>query len=406
LKTIYSVNILKSILLFTLLNSSVYLIFLPDGFLRLVIAAGMNISGCLLVIYFLYYILTKRFSSNLYFKVVFMLLIIWSLITNLRGLSFDIRDNISLFGHYLMAWAWITPLAIVFGFNILNWINLFSFIRNILILGITLTFFIVFLLPSVAVGLSELLIIFPVLLLTYYYQRKSIRVVVFLSVIALLILSYFSSQRANIIFFGLSLAFYIFEYYRQPVIRILKKIILSLKLVIMTIFLLLVVGYWFNTIFNKTMLQDTRTFLAVELFLDTSPAERVIGRGVLGTYYSPYFKHWNKSNEGGDSPTRSVNEIGYLQMMLKGGGIMVGLYLLILLPAAFLGIFRSKNIIARMSGYFILLYLFLWLVSYYPVYSAEYILLWMAAGTCISPQVRKIPNSEILIKKNGRYVFK
>lgn len=406
MKTIYSVNILKSILLFTLLNSSVYLIFLPDGFLRLVIAAGMNISGCLLVIYFLYYILTKRFSSNLYFKVVFMLLIIWSLITNLRGLSFDIRDNISLFGHYLMAWAWITPLAIVFGFNILNWINLFSFIRNILILGITLTFFIVFLLPSVAVGLSELLIIFPVLLLTYYYQRKSIRVVVFLSVIALLILSYFSSQRANIIFFGLSLAFYIFEYYRQPVIRILKKIILSLKLVIMTIFLLLVVGYWFNTIFNKTMLQDTRTFLAVELFLDTSPAERVIGRGVLGTYYSPYFKHWNKSNEGGDSPTRSVNEIGYLQMMLKGGGIMVGLYLLILLPAAFLGIFRSKNIIARMSGYFILLYLFLWLVSYYPVYSAEYILLWMAAGTCISPQVRKIPNSEILIKKNGRYVFK
>ena len=393
-------------MLFTLLNSSVYLIFLPDGFLRLVIAAGMNISGCLLVIYFLYYILTKRFSSNLYFKVVFMLLIIWSLITNLRGLSFDIRDNISLFGHYLMAWAWITPLAIVFGFNILNWINLFSFIRNILILGITLTFFIVFLLPSVAVGLSELLIIFPVLLLTYYYQRKSIRVVVFLSVIALLILSYFSSQRANIIFFGLSLAFYIFEYYRQPVIRILKKIILSLKLVIMTIFLLLVVGYWFNTIFNKTMLQDTRTFLAVELFLDTSPAERVIGRGVLGTYYSPYFKHWNKSNEGGDSPTRSVNEIGYLQMMLKGGGIMVGLYLLILLPAAFLGIFRSKNIIARMSGYFILLYLFLWLVSYYPVYSAEYILLWMAAGTCISPQVRKIPNSEILIKKNGRYVFK
>ena len=300
MKTIYSVNILKSILLFTLLNSSVYLIFLPDGFLRLVIAAGMNISGCLLVIYFLYYILTKRFSSNLYFKVVFMLLIIWSLITNLRGLSFDIRDNISLFGHYLMAWAWITPLAIVFGFNILNWINLFSFIRNILILGITLTFFIVFLLPSVAVGLSELLIIFPVLLLTYYYQRKSIRVVVFLSVIALLILSYFSSQRANIIFFGLSLAFYIFEYYRQPVIRILKKIILSLKLVIMTIFLLLVVGYWFNTIFNKTMLQDTRTFLAVELFLDTSPAERVIGRGVLGTYYSPYFKHWNKSNEGGD----------------------------------------------------------------------------------------------------------
>ncbi|MDC0249427.1 hypothetical protein OAK24_00935 [Flavobacteriales bacterium] len=406
MKTIYPVNILKAILLFALLNSSLYLIFVPDGILRLIIAAGMNISGCLLVIYFLYYILTKRFSSNLYFKVVFMLLIIWSLITNLRGLSFDISDNISLFGHYLMSWAWITPLSIVFGFNILNWTNLFSFIRNILILGSLITICFVFFFPSFAIGLSELLILFPILLLTYFYQRKRIRLVVYLSILTLLILSYFSSQRANLLFLGLSLGFYISEYYRQPLIVFLRKIMLSLKLVIIAISLLLVVSYNFKMIFNETLLQDTRSFLAVELFLDTSEQERIIGRGVLGTYYSPYFKNWNKTNEGGDSPTRSVNEIGYLHMLLKGGYIMIGLYLLILLPAAFLGIARSSNIIARMSGYFILLYIFLWLISYYPVYSAEYILLWMAAGTCISPQVRKIPNSEILIKRNGRYVFR
>jgi len=406
LKTIYPINILKTILLFALLNSSLYLIFVPDGVLRLIISAGMNISGCLLVIYFCYYILTKKFSGNLYFKVVFMLLITWSVITNIRGISLNFSDNISLFGHYLMSWAWITPLAIVFGFNILNWTNLFSFIRNILILGSLITICFVFPFPSCAIGLSELLILFPILLLTYFYQRKRIRVVVYLSIITLLILSYFSSQRANILFFGLSLAFYIFEYYRQPLIRFLKKIILSLKLVIMALCLILVVSYWFSSIFNKTMLRDTRTFLAVELFLDTSLQERIIGRGVLGTYYSPYFKHWNKSHEGGDSPTRSVNEIGYLHMLLKGGFIMIGLYLLILLPAAFLGIFKSRNIIARMSGYFILLYIFLWLISYYPVYSAEYILLWMAVGTCISPQVRKISNSEILIKKKGRYVFR
>jgi len=406
LKTIYPVNILKAILLFALLNSSLYLIFVPDGVLRLIIAAGMNISGCLLVIYFCYYILTKKFKSNIYFKMMFMLLIIWSLITNVRGLSLNFSDNITLFGHYLMSWAWMTPLAIVFGFNILNWTNLLSFIRNILILGSLLTISVVFFSPSCAIGLSELLILFPVLLLTYFYQRKGIRLVVYLSIITLLILSYFSSQRAHLLFFGLSLGFYILEYYRQPLIKLIRKITLSFKLIFVMISMIMAVIYGSSYIFNKTMLQDTRTFLAVELFLDTSPEERIIGRGVLGTYYSPYFKHWNKTNEGGDDPTRSVNEIGYLHMLLKGGYIMIGLYLLILLPAAFLGIFRSRNIIARMSGYFILLYLFLWLISYYPVYSAEYILLWMAAGTCISPQVRKIPNSEILIKKNGRHVFR
>ena len=406
MKTIYPVNILKAILLFALLNSSLYLIFKPDGLFRLVIAVGMNISGCLLVIYFFYYILTEKFKVNFYFKVMFILLIIWSVITNIRGLSFNFSDNITLFGHYLMSWAWLTPIAIVFGFNIFNWINLFGFVKNILIVGIFLSLLIVFFFPSVAIGLSEFLIIFPILLLTYYYQKKEIRVVVFLSIITLLMLSYFTSQRANILFFVFSLIFYIFEYYRQPLIRFFKKILLSFKLVMIAIFLLLIVSYWFNSIFNKTMLRDTRTFLAVELFIDTSFEERIIGRGVLGTYYSPYFEHWNKSNKGGDSPTRSVNEIGYLQMLLKGGFIMIGLYLLILLPAAFLGIFKSRNIIARMSGYFILLYLFLWLISYYPVYSVEYILLWMAAGTCISPQVRKISNSEILIKKNGKYVFR
>ena len=389
---------------FALLNSCIYLILVPDGFLRLIIAAGMNISAGLLFFYFCYHIIKLGFNSNIYFKVIFILLFFWILITNIRGFSLDFSDHITLFGHYMMVWAWSTPLAVVFGFNIFNWLNLFSFIRKILVLGSLISLSIVFFFPLSAVGFLEVLIIFPVLLLTYFYQKR--RVVVYLSIIVLLLLSYLISQRANIIFFALTVSFYIFEYYRQPIIRYFKKIIFSVKLVVILLSLVFTVVYFSDSIFNKTMLRDTRTFLAVELFLDTSLQERVLGRGVLGTYYSPYFKHWNKTNEGGDSPTRSVNEIGYLHMMLKGGYIMIGLYLLILLPAAFLGIFRSNNIIARMSGYYILLYLLLWLVCYYPVYNAEYILLWMAAGSCISSKVRAIPNQDLLIKRNSRYVFK
>jgi hypothetical protein len=93
-------------------------------------------------------------------------------------------------------------------------------------------------------------------------------------------------------------------------------------------------------------------------------------------------------------------------MILKGGFVMMILYLLILVPAAFLGIFKSKNIIARMSGYYVLSYLVIWTVSYYPVYSAEYILLWMAAGTASSRSARNIENSDIIFKINKRFEFK
>ena len=139
------------------------------------------------------------------------------------------------------------------------------------------------------------------------------------------------------------------------------------------------------------------------MFHDMSEPEQIIGRGALGTYYSPYFAMLHHSGvKGGDSAIRSVNEIGYLEMVLKGGYIMLILYLLILLPAAYLGIFKSNNTIARMSGYLIAIYLIVWLVSYYSVYSAEYLLLWMAVGTAISPQARKISDDEIKAYINER----
>ena len=48
-----------------------------------------------------------------------------------------------------------------------------------------------------------------------------------------------------------------------------------------------------------------------------------------------------------------------------------------------------------MCGFFILAYLIVWCVSYYPVYSVEYILLWMAAGTVMAAKNRDLTNKQL-----------
>lgn len=392
------------ILLFALINSSIFIGLQPNSILRLVIALLMNISGFLLIIYFIK-ISKRKFDTNLYFKIMFFLVISWSLYTVFRSFTFDSKTLITLFGHYLMGWAWLTPLAVVFGFNIFNWFIVFNFFSKLLFFGSVLALG-SFFYPSVVFGLLEWMAFLPVMLLTYFYQNKINKKIVILTLISFLILSFFASQRANFVFLFIVVSFFIFEFYRQSEIKIHKKVFSSLILIIGSLLLVLQLSTLVTKLAtNKDIQTDTRTFLFVELFADMSDEELLVGRGALGTYFSPYFYHWNKYYEGGDSSTRSVNEVAYLEMILKGGYVMMILYLLILLPAAYLGIFKSSNIIARMSGYLILSYIILWAVSYYPVYSAEYIILWMAAGTAISSNARNIKNRELLIRKKGRLVF-
>ncbi len=401
-----SKNVLKIIILFSLVNSSIFIAFHPSGIFRLLIAFMMNISGVLLVTYF-FKISIRKFDANLYFKTIFSLLLIWSTFTIFRGLSYDQKSLITLFGHYLMGWAWLCPLAIVFGFNINNWLLLFNFFSKLLFLGSSLAL-VSFVFPQkIAFGLLEWMAFLPVLLLTYFYQNKNNKKVIWLTIFSYVILTFVCSQRVNAIFLILLILFFTFEYYRLNTIKKYNKFILTLVLLVGSIYLAFQLSsFIFSLSQNKEASTDTRTFLFIELFSDMSDDELIIGRGVLGTYYSPYFAYTEKNHLEGDSSTRSVSEVGYLEMILKGGFVMMILYLLILLPAAFLGIFKSKNIIARMSGYFILSYLVLWTVSYYPVYSAEYILLWMAVGTATSRSARNIKNSDIFVKVNKRFEFK
>ena len=400
-------NILRIIILFALVNSSVFIAIGGSGIPRFIAMLLMNLSGLLLLYTFVNNL--KRFKKaqiGLYFKFVFLLLILWSLFTIFRSFSFQGKRLITLFGHYLMGWAWLTPLAVIFGFNILNWPRLFNFFGKFLLVASIIGLFCFFYPISYNFGLFESFAFLPILLLTFFFQSKKIKWIVLFSIPVFILVTYTISQRVNVLFLALIILFTFIQFLRLSEIKPEIKIVVIVLLSIACLVVIIKFEEFTNRITqNEELTTDTRTFLFEELFLDMSHTELWLGRGAMGTYYSPYFDYTSQQGLEGDSETRSINEVGYLEMILKGGYVMMLLYILILLPAAFLGIFRSKNIISKMCGYFILAYLIVWGISYYPVYSAEYILLWMAAGTAISGKNRRLTNKQVLFKKRNKLNF-
>jgi hypothetical protein len=367
----------------------VYETFHPEGIARLVIAFLMNLSILLIIWYFIRTI-RKRIDIHPYFKIMFTFLIIWSLFTIFRSLNPD--SAITIFGHYGGGWTWILPLSAVFGFSIFNWLKSFKLFGLLLLIVSAIGLGSYFYSNDIVWGLLEIMVILPVMFLAIFVQNRNRKMIVLFSVIPFLIMCLKVSRRLGFIIIAMLIIFSLIEYLRRSDVNIYRKLLFSSIIIVAGLFALLSMDEIYNRLSkNKEVTTDTRTFLYVEQFADTSEMERIFGRGAMGTYYSEYFEIWNQMGlSKGDSSTRWTNEVGYLHIILKGGYIMAILYLSILIPAAFLGIFKSQNSVARMCGYYILCYILIWPISFSPIFGAEYIFLWTAAGTAISSSVRKL----------------
>lgn len=394
---------IQMILLFSLINASMFIAFDPQGFslLRIVITSLMLFSVFLL---FSVVWISSNSQLPIYFKFILSLLMIWVLFMTLNSFPKNIKMLVTFFGNFIALWTWITPLAIFLGLNILNWFIVFKWLGKVLLFGIFLSIVVFIDLFNQGIGFGVILWIklFPILLLTLGFQSKYNKYIVYLAIIAFIAVSIVISQRVNILFLFLAFFFFVIEYLKNKKISYLKK---AMVLVFVVLFatLLIALSSKFFAVYSKNeeLNTDTRTFLFMEFFDDLKGMERVVGRGVLGEYYSPYFEEFTNDSQNfeGDSSwaMRISIEVGYLEMILKGGYILLVLNLMFLIPASYLGIFKSKNRIAKMCGYFILIYLVMWSISYWPVYSAEFLLVWIAAGTAISSKSRNYKDVELRI---------
>ena len=134
---------------------------------------------------------------------------------------------------------------------------------------------------------------------------------------------------------------------------------------------------------------DTRTFLWLEMRRDFGPVDWIIGRGALGTYYSPYFSMTSIMGITGAWMDRPVNEIGYLHIVLKAGLIGAVLYLFIYLRAVWRSLFAGRTRFELGVGLLLSMHLLEMTVGGAASFSLSRVLLWLMVGVVLSKASRR-----------------
>lgn len=172
--------------------------------------------------------------------------------------------------------------------------------------------------------------------------------------------------------------------------RLSKRVVW--RAVFLTGFLLLVAPLAFNVIVASLPHDwyiDTRSFLFLEMKDNFSVWDWIIGRGALGTYYSPYFQHEAEAGRYGDWMIRQVNEIGYLHIVLKAGLIGVVLYLL----SFTLVMRRAIKLEDSRFGVGVVAYFFIQIIEGFiigrPQFIMENVAQWILIGFVLSMRVAR-----------------
>ena len=339
--------------------------------------------------------------KNSYLKVIFGIYLIWSISIIFRGihLNYDSIRTLLMdanFGIFIYG----APLIILFPRKFIFYKKLFNVI---VILAISFLIFDLLFIRELLQRSSDtqdvieylvkfLSISSGYILLTYKYHSKSKKLLAFGVMMISLLFSLYKARR------GLSLicsSILIFSYFLYLV---------NTKRVVMIIYLsvLLVLGgaYYESSIYKisnnklfsfiaKRGEEDTRTPVELYFYSDFKTNDWIFGRGINGEYYCPDI------DEDQLTDYRPYIETGYLEFILKGGIIFLGLYLLILIPAIFLGLFYSKNILSKAAAIWIIVSL----ISLYPstvnTFTLNFMLVWISVGICYSKKIRRLNDYQI-----------
>jgi hypothetical protein len=231
------------------------------------------------------------------------------------------------------------------------------------------------------------------ILLTYVYHSRRMNLFAFFIIIVTVVFALIRARRALIF---ISFSPLIFAYILYLYGGRMKILIIFLSIIIGSFIFYLGLSIYsenrsgtFALITNRFAV-DTRSGVEEDFYSDMTTENWILGKGMLGEYYSPGLDEGNYI-----SVYRSMIETNYLNIILKGGVISLGLLLLITIPALFLGIFRSENILSKAAG----IWIFLWLLSLYPAtvntFSLNHILVWISVGICYSTAIRKMPEENV-----------
>lgn len=351
--------------------------------------------------------------KNKYLKFLYVFYYCWLIIIFSRGFLFEKQFLIHMLYN---AWSGIllyfVPLILIFPINIRFLKKVFDVIilLGIIYLIYNIIYIKLLLSPNPAnliesIGFIEyfsqtLSIPCAFIILTYsYHPKKRNLLALFVIVVTFLIAAIFA--RRGLMFMTICP---LFISYILILLKNKRNILVILFLVVIGFFIFYIALniYYENrkglfSLITERIYEDTRTGGIEYFYSDMKTQDWIIGKGINGKYYGPGIDNTNNTN------FRSVIEVGYLQIILNGGIVSLGLLVLITIPAAIKGIFYSKNMLSKASGLWILL----WIMNSYPtivtIFTLYYILVWIAVAVCYNRNLRNMSENDVKLLFSQAY---
>lgn len=290
----------------------------------------------------------------------------------------------------------IYPFLITINLPIAFYKKLFKLNYNLAIIEIVLLC-IAFLLNS-RVSMYEQLTMFAsglgIMLMTMFYHDGKKRKFIIFSVILNILIMVLLIRRNKVLYFGTTLIFALMlNYFAKGIpyhhsrIRSIVMALFSLLLIVLLVFYQDIYNFYIDM---QTGFSSRETIL--NLFIEdfnNSPKDWITGRGMFGSY--------NGGVLATDEETglRQGIENGYLQIILKGGWIWLGLLIIISIKAIYLGLFKSNNILCKGMALIILIYYIDMIGFGVPELSMKYLSVFIFIGGCNSKQLRQYTDVEL-----------
>ncbi len=311
-----------------------------------------------------------------------------------------------LFSRANSALVWLVPLSILFALKKDFWLAWLPRIKHLVFIGTSYVFIVMVLGVGTGDILShkmynscDFLFLAPLLFIYSRYKKDSLNLIIsYVGMIILVAWMFLVNERFAIAFAGLMYFFYLTILFFQK--RSLNLKINSIAVLLTTSIITLVIitqipiftSYINRYIFQGEIMQDTRggDSLRKAVTQGMSMQEQILGRGIFGKYT------WG-SRGWPPAPYVRINvEIGYMQLVLKGGYLMLVSFLLLSLHAVYLGIFRSRNKVTRYLAVIIIARLIIMSTAMPPRVGFEYFMYWLAIGGCLSIPFRALTDEQIV----------
>jgi len=342
-----------------------------------------------------------RFESS-YFKFIITVFFCYEAVIVARGWSFAYEDIKTYIQDGSILWPFIVPVFIFFNKKLITFGYFFKWIYIsgifFLVVGIALPTLLIYRITAETFVYFALPCGFLLLNATYLSNKK-VNLSLFALSLSILSLTYLARRSGLITLLGFVAAGYLINRSSASspkLFRLLPFIVIIAAFVLFNQNFENIKDMLFNKLVYRIS-EDTRSNL-FDMFFKQMKEHMIFGKGMNATYYFPFLGFEVDGVFYGKVEWRHIIENGWLQLLLTGGIVHIVLYVLVLLPGAILGFFKSANMFVKACSVVILLRMLDMFFYGMPSLNLPYILVWICVGVCYKTSLRKMTNDEIMVE--------